>query len=84
MPSSAQMLSQWIEVLPSLPNRSKLRSVFTSPQDVGMKLRSPRLDWRTLKTHSPSRPQPGLPGQATGICEGRSVAFQLGFMRLKS
>jgi hypothetical protein len=29
-------------------------------------------------------PQPGLPGQTTGICDGRSVAFQSGFMRLKS
>ena len=26
------MLSQWIEVLPSLPNRSKLRSVLTRPE----------------------------------------------------
>ena len=48
---------------PPVPNRSKLRSVLTSPYEVGMNERSPRLDWRALKIQAPSSPQPGLPGQ---------------------
>ena len=78
------MLNQWIDVLPSLPKRSKERSVLMRPIDVGMNERAPRLDCRALKIHSPSLPQPALPGHTTGICDGRNVAFQSGFMRLKS
>ena len=43
-----------------------------------MNERSPRLDWRALKIHAPSWPQPGEPGQTTGIRDGRSVAFHRG------
>ena len=32
---------------------------------------------------SPSLPQPASPGQVTGICDGRSVAFQSGFIALE-
>ena len=42
---------------------------------VGMNERAPRLDRRALKIHSPSFPQPALPGHTTGICDGRSVAL---------
>ncbi len=49
-----------------------------------MKPRTPRLDWRMLKVKAPSLPQPGLPGQTTGICDGRKVAAHSGFIFLKS
>ena len=84
MPISAQALSQWTLVLPSEAKRSKLRSVLRTPRPVGTKALKPRLDWRTLKIVAPSLPQPASPGQLTGICDGRSVAFHCGFMRLKS
>jgi hypothetical protein len=48
-----------------------------------MNPRTPRLDWRMPKVNCPSLPQPGLPGQI-GICEGRRVAAQSGFIFFRS
>ena len=50
---------------------------------VGMNPLKPSADCRMLKMVSPSLPQPGSPGQLTGIFDGRQVAFHAGFDALE-
>ena len=69
---------------PPTANRSKLRSVLSCPIAVGTKPLKSIVDCRTLKIVSPFFPQPGSPGHTTGICDGRKVEFQSGFIRSKS
>ena len=89
-PSSAQA---WITrtcvleppaLLVPVPKRSMARSVFSMPASVGMKPLKLIEVCRMLKIVSPSLPQPGSPGQVTGIVEGRKVACHCGSTRLKS
>ena len=84
-PISAQAFSTRAWVLPPPEeNRSRLSSVLSSPARVGTNALNASAVCRIEKIDSPSGPQPGSPGQRTGILDGRSVALKLGSSRPKS
>ena len=72
------------ELLVPVPKRSMLTSVVSMPALVGTKPLNASEVCRMLPMVSPSLPQPGSPGQLTGIVEGRKVVCHCGSTRLTS